>query len=244
LPAKLTDQPHMTEPAKYQGTYTDDFGTTDITIINDFKNISLKIDDVEFKGSEFTALEIVDKNAHSTKHLERFTLYATRIYGTDDFVEELCNCTFDITVPQFIIDLQTQEHFLADLKLKYIIGKARPETSGGIEFEKIYITVKFSDNLFESQGYLFESIFENIQNQFDGKYKLKNCFGCLYSDYSAYGQSALGSMMCFINQKEKYLDVKSKTEYMDNLTNDYEVVQEIFCCDKFEVRRKGTGYRG
>ena len=233
----------MREPTKYYGTYSDDFGTTEIIITNDFKNLSTKIDDVEFKGSEFTALELVNKNAHSLKQLERFTLYATRIYETEVFVEEICNCTFDFTVPQFIIDLQTQEHFIADLKLKYVIGKARPEPSGGVEFEKIYLTVKISDNLFESQGDNFESIFESIQNQFDGKYKLKNCFGCLYSDYSVSGQSSFGSMMCFINQKEKYLGVKSKTEYMDNLTNDYEVVQEIFYCDKFEIRQKGTGYR-
>ena len=235
----------MTEPIKYYGTYTDDFGTTDIIILNDFKNLSLKIDEVEFKGSEFTALEIVDKNAYSTKQLERFTLYSTKIYGTDDFVEEICNCTFDITVPQFIFDLQTQEQFLADLKIRYVVGNERPKSSGGgLEFEKIYLTTKISDKVFEAQGDLFESIFENIQNQFGGKYKLKNCFGCLYSDYSVYGQSALGSMMCFVNQKDKYLEVKSKTEYMDNLTDDYDFVQEIFCCDKFKVRQKGTGYRG
>ena len=64
---------------------------------------------------------------------------------------------------------------------------------GGIEFEKIYLTTKISDKVFESQGNLFETIFETIQNQFDGKYKFKNCFGCLYFDYSVYGQSVIGT---------------------------------------------------
>ena len=207
----------MIEPIKYYGTYTDNFGKTDIIIYNDFKTLSLKIDDVEFKGSEFTALEIVDKKSYSTKQLERFTLYSTKIYGTNDFVEEICNCIFDITLPQLIIDLQTQEQFLTDLNLRYVIGNERLKSSGGgIEFVKIYLTTKISDKVFESQGNLFETIFETIQNQFDGKYKFKNCFGCLYFDYSVYGQSALGSMLCFVNQKDKYLEVKSKTEYINS----------------------------
>ena len=98
--------------------------------------------------------------------------------------------------------------------------------------------------LFKSEGDFFESLFEGIQNQFNGRYILKNCFGCLYSDYSVYGQGALGSMICFVRQKDEYVKVKNKSEYEGNLTGDYDIVQEIFRCDKFQARRKGTGYRG
>lgn len=235
----------MTHPKNYIGTYKDNFGITDIAIQNDFNYLYLKIDGVEFKGSEFTALEIVDKKAYSSKQLERFTLYSTPIFGTDDFAEELCNCTFNITIPQLIIDLQTYKEFLADLKLEYIIGnESSAILGGGLEFEKILLTLTIVDKVFAATGDTFETILENIQNQFDEKYKFKNCFGCLYSDYSVYGQNAFGSMMCFVNQKDNYLKVKNKSEYIDNLTEDFDDVQEIFCCSKFDIRRKGAGYRG
>ena len=109
----------MTHSKNYIGTYRDDFGTTDIIIHNDFETLSLKIDGIEFKGSQFTSLEIINERAYSAKQLERFTFYSTQIHGTDDFVEEICNCTFNFTIPQFISvyrqlnRLSNRDHFFA-----------------------------------------------------------------------------------------------------------------------------------
>jgi len=229
----------------YVGTYKDAFGITDIIIHNDFKKFSLKIEEVEFEGSEFDALEIINKQSYSAQQIERFTLCQTKIYGTDDFVEEICNCTFDVNIPQLLISSKTQEEFVVNMNVEYVLGDKRPiHLGGGLEFEKIYLSFQIFDELFKSEGDFFESLFENIQSQFNGRYILKNCFGCLYSDYSIYGQGALGSMMCFVRQKDEYIKVKNKSEYEANLTGDYDIVQEIFLCDKFQARRKGTGYRG
>lgn len=235
----------MEHSVSYVGTYKDAFGTVDIVIHNDFEKFSAKIAEVEFEGSEFDALAIINKQSYSIQQLERFTLSQTQILGTDDFVEEICNCTFNVIVPQLIISLRTQEEFVVDMHIEYSLGGERPiYMGGGLEFEKIYLSFQIFDELFKSEGDYFESLFEDIQSQFNSRYILKNCFGCLYSDYSVYGQGALGSMLCFVRQKEKYLKVKTKFEYMENLTNDYDMVQEIFLCDKFQTRRKGTGYRG
>jgi hypothetical protein len=88
-----------------------------------------------------------------------------------------------------------------------------------------------------------EGAFDVLREQLGDRYKFKNCYGCLYGDYSVYGSGAFGSMLCYVNQKNEYKKVKTKDEYM-NLTNDFAIVQEIYCCDKFETRKAGTGYRG
>ncbi len=235
----------MEHSVSYVGTYKDAFGIVDIVIHNDFEKFSTKIGEVEFEGSEFDALAIINKQSYSVQQLERFTLSQTRIYGTNNFVEEVCNCTFNVNIPQLIISSKTQEEFVVNMNVEYVLGDKRPiHLGGGLEFEKIYLSFQIFDEIFRSEGDYFESIFEDIQSQFNSRYVLKNCFGCLYSDYSVYGQGALGSMLCFVRQKEAYLKVKDKVDYMKNLTDDYDIVQEIFLCDKFQARRKGTGYRG
>lgn len=110
--------------------------------------------------------------------------------------------------------------------------------------KKISLSFHILGESFNSEGNLFEDIFEKVRGQMNGRYALKNCFGCSYSYYSVYGNGALGTMLCFVRQKEEYLKVQNKSEYMVNLTDDYDVVQEIFLCDKFQIRRKDTGYRG
>ena len=229
----------------YVGVYEDAFGIVEIIIRNNFEKFSLKIDGIEFEGTDFDALEIIDKQLYSNEQIKRFTLCQTAICDTNEFVEEICNCTFDIIIPQLIICQKSREQCVINMNFKYVLGDKKPiALGGGIEFEKIQVSFKISDKLFESEGDLVEDIFDSITSQFNGEYNLKNCFGCLYSDYSVYGQSALGSMMCFVRQGREYLEVQNKLDYMRNLTDDYDVVQEIFCCNKFEIRRKGTGYRG
>lgn len=44
-------------------------------------------------------------------------------------------------------------------------------------------------------------------------------------------------MLCYA--KEKYKQVSNKQEYME-LTNDHKQVQEIFCCDEYEIRKTGA----
>lgn len=77
-----------------------------------------------------------------------------------------------------------------------------------------------------------------------GTDKFKNCYGCMYGDYSVYGQSGFGSMLCYVNQKDEYIKVRTKEDYLSKLNTNYKKLQEIFYCPKFELREKGIGYRG
>jgi len=91
---------------------------------------------------------------------------------------------------------------------------------------------------------VFEGVFDVLKNRLPAEVTLKSCYTCQYSDYSVYGSQVFGSMLCFRNHKEAYLQVKDKDEYM-HLMDQYErMVQETYLCDDFEHRRKGTGYRG
>jgi hypothetical protein len=65
----------------------------------------------------------------------------------------------------------------------------------------------------------------------------------MYGDYSIYGQSSFGTMLCFVKQKDSYKGARNKHEYME-LAGDYQQVQEIYCCDQYEIRTPGAGYRG
>ena len=88
-----------------------------------------------------------------------------------------------------------------------------------------------------------EIILDQIQKQFKGNYHFKNCYGCLYGDYSVFGQGLMSSILCFKNQKEAYLQVDTKDEYMELDIHDSQQ-QEIFCCDAYEIRDRNVGYRG
>jgi len=232
----------MTERTKYSGTYTDNSGTTAVIVENDFKNLYTEIDGVKFSGSEFSDLSVDDKSKYTEQQLQRFTWSKTPVYNSETVREELCNCTFEILISQLIIDKTTDTEFYSDLKIGYILGNAEPD--GGIEEEKISISLTIEGKLYTGTGDLTETALDDIYSQFGGKYYFKNCYGCMYGDYSVYGQSGFGTMLCFAAQKEKYKKVTNKQEYMDLETNETTTVQEIYCCNQYEVRRAGAGYRG
>lgn len=80
-----------------------------------------------------------------------------------------------------------------------------------------------------------------------------NCFeisfGCLYSDYSPYGQGNIGSICCFVANKEKYFKVYSKYEGEYTIWNafdeGYVQCRETDLCKEFVPRINGRGgYRG
>ncbi|MCL1670338.1 DUF6304 family protein [Elizabethkingia ursingii] len=232
----------MTERKKYNGTYTDNSGTIAVIVENDFKNLYTEINGVKFSGSEFSDLCVDDKTKYTEHQLERFTWSKTPVYNSEIVREELCNCTFEILVPQLVIDKATGSEFYSDLKIEYILGDAEPD--GGIEDERISVSLTIEGKLYTGIGDLMETSLDDIHSQFGESYHFKNCYGCLYGDYSVYGQSSFGTMLCFAAQKEKYKKVTNKQEYMDLETDKTTTVQEIYCCSQYEIRRAGAGYRG
>lgn len=228
---------------KYKGFYKDSFGAQEIVLENDLNMLAMEIDGVKFRGSEFSDMSIVNKSQYSDTQLKRFTFHSLCVYQTNIIEESLCNCSFEIVVPQAIIDKLNHAEFYANLTIEYSLGNVRPEPGAGIEYEKVKLTLTIDGKLYTGTGDYIEVAFDQIRDQIKDKFLLKNCYGCMYGDYSVYGQSSFGSMLCFLSQKESYGKVTNKSEYLQLDEADRQV-QEIYCCDQFEIRKYGAGYRG
>ncbi|NQY29453.1 MAG: hypothetical protein HRT69_08275 [Flavobacteriaceae bacterium] len=223
---------------KYKGTFTDAFGTTEIVVVNDFDILSVEVDGIRFEGEEFDDFQIIDKEKHTIAQLQRFT-----------FIEDtICDYKITVFIPQVILNKQNDSKVITDLIVEYKVGK--PTINKRIESRKIKLLLNLGNEKFEGTSEVYiDDAFDKIINQFKGKYAFKNCYGCLYSDYSPYGQQGFGGLFCFVQQKEKYLKVKIppdsyKYDYISEFNNGFDVVQEIYCCDKYKIRKSGVGYRG
>ena len=228
----------------YNGFYKDNKGTCAIEVENDFSRLTTEIDGVVFTGSEFDDLTVDDRSKYPAEQLARFTFLKTPIYQTDRFVETLCNCTIEVVVPQLIIDKLNNVEFYSELTINNSLGSPRSVQPGkGIDHENVTLSLTIAGTIYTGTSSDFEGAFDGIFKQIKDNYHFKNCYGCLYSDYSVYGQSTFGSMLCFRNQKEAYSKVTDKDEYME-LEPEDRLVQEIYCCDEYEIRKEHVGYRG
>lgn len=222
-------------------TYTDQSGSIKTTITNTFQEgesgqLFMNLDGVHFEGCSFDDFELVNPSSYSPEQLQRFTLNPS--------FQELCNCTLEFVIPTVIIN-KKQEEILCDLVVCLQLGK--PSANGGIDAEMATFKLLVDNKTYEGQGGFFEMGLDAIKKGLDDDYKIKTCYGCQYADYSPYGQGFFGSMMCFKKQQQAYLELSnnfSKDDYFEVIDNGYILVQETYCCNQFEPRTKGMGYRG
>ncbi|MBO9636187.1 MAG: hypothetical protein J7578_24000, partial [Chitinophagaceae bacterium] len=150
--------------ANYKGIYKDSLGARKIEIKNDLYTLTTEIDGVVFSGSEFDDLSVDDKFKYTEQQLSRFTFLKTSIYQTDDFSETLCNCSFEIIVPQTIIDKLNNIQFVADVKIEVVLGNTRSENPGsGIEYNKVTLSLTIAGKIYSGQSEHFEGAFNNIR---------------------------------------------------------------------------------
>jgi hypothetical protein len=215
---------------KYKTIYIDEYGEVETEITNDGKELYLTIDNIAFKGMFLDDFELVDET--QVIDSKRFTL----IGGA------LCNCELLLTIPVTLLK-NRQTCIEAELSVHIILGKPKP--NGAIEREEVKMELRFEKYLIKSQkGEFFEDNLSQIQRQLPPDYALKMCFGCMYADYSPYGQGLFGTMMCFRGVKPLYLAVESKDDMLEIHHLFTEQVQETHDCEEFEIRKKGIGYRG
>lgn len=222
---------------KYKGFYTDSFGSTPIVLLNDFKTLFVEIDGVPFSGEDFSDFSVTVGKEYLLENADRFN-FLHRMLSGGHSVKTLSGCTFKIMIPQVIIDQKLQASITVDLELECELKIV--DNSYVSEFFRI--TLSINGNLYAGSGDLIEGVFDQLKSQFEGLYSFKNCYGCMYGDYSVYGQANFGRMLCFTNQKDAYKKSDTKDEYMELDTDVF--VQEIYCCDEFEPRILGVGYRG
>ena len=222
---------------EYSGTYTDKFGTERIVVKNDFKNISFKIGDYKFVSHGFDDFELENYKNYTSEELERFTFRPLDIYNSTNKFYELRDFDICFVVPVVAFRPKNNNSFDATLEIKMIV---RSTTSGD---SRINLKLNTGQKEYSAESGVFEIAANQINKEINGDFILKNCFWCLYSDYSVYGQGSVGSMICYVKHKDQYLKVKTKDEYMD-LPTDNPFVQEIYYYDSFEPRRPEIGYRG
>ncbi len=226
---------HRTE---YRGTYTDEHETVPIVLENDFETLYTEIDGVKFEGYEFSSMFIRDIKDYSVQQLSRFS------FTENDFEGALWDCKFNIIIPQILINNQNNLEFQANLNLECILKTDISKSECRRKKEVIKLSIIIDEQIYVGEDTLIEGAFDKIRDQFSNKFQFKNCYGCTYGDYSVYGQSTFGTMLCYISEKEQYKKVVSKDEYMNLKTDKLVSVQEIYCCKAYEKRKLGMGYRG
>lgn len=210
--------------------YTDANTTEATTIDNDGKTLRMTIRGVEFTCSNFDAFWPPENAAPD--QLRSFSLH--RGY--------LCSCQIACEMSVPIHDNGKDSSGILAIELKL----GGPAGNLGLESEELSIALRYQESIFEGSGRSgwFEDELLEIQQQLpDGTY-IRACINCLYSDYSPFGHSTFGDMMCFRNLKEEYLKVKSKDQFWPVHDRCDLEVQETFLCDEFKRRIPGTGYRG
>ncbi|WP_075342065.1 DUF6304 family protein [Tenacibaculum agarivorans] len=225
--------------AIYKGVYRDKKGSHQIKIYNDYEFLSFQLGQFKFEGTSIDDFELLDYDKYSSEELERFSF--NKIRCGDGFSYEICDYDLTLIIPIQLIEGITSEVKTLDLKIFSKCGKAL--RSGAIDKYELCLEITINKIKYTGQGDLFEIAANDLIKNLKGKYRFNNCFGCSFSDYSVYGQNTFGTMLCFKNQKKKYLKVKTKAQYM-NLNREDRLVQETFLCEEFEIRKNNLGYRG
>jgi hypothetical protein len=210
--------------------YQDKFGVETTVIQNDGKNLRMVIRGIEFNGFMFDDFEpnVTDETLLASFLLNRGTL---------------CSCRISCDIPVAVVVLET----IIECVLNAQIELGDPKSNGGIDREQIRLTLQLDDQVFQSSGAKggwFDDELQEIQTVLpDGVY-IKSCYTCAFSDYNPAGYGAFGCMACFRNNKQEYLNIRGKTEFLIFFSKKTENVQETWLCSEYEKRIPGTGYRG
>lgn len=222
----------------YNGFYIYKNSKIPISISNDGDKLSFLLFGCRFQGDEFSDFK-------SSEKLQGEILNYMEVWECpilDENITELylCNCIFELDIPQTLIKLEDNRKTTKLLQVTYSLGKARP--NGGLNSESVELSLDLENINYTAKGGFFETAFDNLCQKIGNNYYFKNCYGCLFSDYSIYGQTSFGGMQCFFEDKTNYLKAENKFDFAE--LKIFKLVQETFVCDKFQKREVGTGYRG
>lgn len=229
-------------------TYTDSTGSILTEIHNqpseeDRSAMFMELNGLIFEGSSFDDFELISES-YSESQVNRFPLRKIKYRNSDNESYELCDYSLEFDIPTILIDSEQNKE--EDNILKVLLELGKPTTNGGLDHQMATFQITINQTTYSNTGGYFEDGLDALKEKI-APYKFKNCFGCLYADYSPYGQGFFGDMMCFKNQKEAYLLLNegfSKEKFFDIIDDGFIFVQETYCCEDFELRSDGSGYRG
>lgn len=205
-----------------------------VEIDNDFQQYHMTIGKFRFEAADLDGFELLNRDDFSPQELLAFGFNPEAVANPHATLE-LSQFQLSVTIPQLLINTENQTVIRVDLQLDLQLTSTEQLAT---------VSLSIDDSHYQASSDFAEIIFDQLQQQFQGKYRLKNCYGCLYGDYSIYGQGFMSSMLCFKQHKQAYLAVADKCEYGELLPLHAGQHQEIDCCDEFESRTISVGYRG
>jgi len=226
------------EERKYLGVYQDKQMLFPVEIYNNSEVLTFQIGKYRFAGTQMDDFELQNPICYSAKELRKFSW--NKLPHAEDFCYTLSDYNLSVFIPIQLITKRGKEKSVI-LKLRSSCGS--PQENGGLSHYAMNLALIFFGKTYTGEGAFFEDAVHALLQSTRGEFSFKSCFGCQFSDYSVFGQGAFGTMLCFKNQKKKYLAVTTKAEYMA-LDREDRFVQETFLCEEFEARGENVGYRG
>ena len=210
----------------YPAKYTDKNGEFITTIRNDWKILRMNLRGVEFSGSSFDYFRLDENELKG--NLKTFSL---------NKYNELSDFKLECEIPVIMLENNKDSEAVLRIEFKHKIL----EISTGFYDYELKLILNFQGQEFRSTVYGdFEDCFGEISNKLrkaQNNIALKCCFGCKLSDYSVYGHDVFGSLICFKNFKERFLNMKTQYDYYDLLEEkNLEYVQEVYLCSEFQPR--------
>ncbi len=210
----------------------------------------LEIDGVVFYSFDLQVWELnLEESSKSMEEIEtKFDIYK------DIFLQRF---DLEIYIPVEVYDIVAEKLIKSSLEIIYCNNDIESKFKN--DFGLISICKKFSLNV---EGNYIESLpptewfdvsLASICKEIAGKYQMKNCFGCAYSDYNPYGGNNIGSLFCFYENGDKYLKVNCKHKEREEDYSIFEAfdecgyiqLKETDVCDNFKPRINTLGgYRG
>lgn len=233
---------------KWKTHYSDENHDLDLFIENDFPNntalssLTMVIDGINFCGMSFDDWKVSSEDDIKIA-TDRFSIMQWNSKDDNCNYYELRNYRLEVEIPIPIIDIVQSKCKQGIIHFDFIQEKNNCN----------FFNLKIEDEIFECDkaNADFETSLLQICKKINGKYLLKCCFGCLYSDYSPYGNSNFSSMLCYLSVAEQYIHVSGKYKDVDgnipiwDVYNNGEQKQETFLCDGFIPRTNCLGgYRG
>lgn len=182
--------------------------------------LRLCVDGVAFYGTGLDDWELSDTedDASIGSIMERFSLikYGSKEKGYHYWLQSY---RLRVMIPASVFSVTGQDEIPSELDIIYSNeNRKHTRVIYRLDGEQIWpaeticesFALVIDGRCFEAShpSEIFESSLLSICGQIAGTYYLHNCFGCLYSDYSPYGQGNLGNLCCFVKNKDSVQQVR------------------------------------
>jgi len=178
----------------YPGTITTKTRTHSIEVLNDFENFSFQVDQFKFIGISLDGFELQNHEKFSVQDLSIFDLHQGNYQNGEEYLE-LKNYVLTLKIPQTLIEVSTKKEIEISMDFQLELKE---------NFEEAMLSFQLKGQHFEAKNGFLEIILDQLQKQFVGKYRFKNCYGCIYGDYSVYGQGFIFQPVCAAHLVDYY----------------------------------------